>query len=87
MIVLSIKLSDLFADEKNVKVYVKDGIAELAYYEVSASLETPLMSEQQRRILNPMTIIIKDCTLPPPLLKQDNNRLILLYSPLPLIVF
>lgn len=64
LVVLSIKMADLFGDENKVKVCLSDSIDDLKYFEVSVCLETSLMSEEQRCILNPMTIIIKDCTLP-----------------------
>ena len=66
MVTLSIKLADLFGSCNVIKSSTKD-VAELKYFEVSLQLESPLMTDGQRKLLSPMTITINDCcSMPTP---------------------
>lgn len=73
MVVLSIKLADLFASHTSVTAALKEGVANLKDFEISLCLETPLMSEEQRRALNPMTVTVKQCHNLPPLSLTEYN--------------
>lgn len=47
------------------KATLKECKGDLKVFEVIVSFDSPLMTEKQRMVLNPMTVTIKDCTLPP----------------------
>ena len=73
VVVLSIKLADLFASHTSVTTSLKEGVANLKDFEISLCLETPLMSEEQRQALNPMTVTVKQCHNLPPLSLAEYN--------------
>lgn len=77
-ITLSIKLSDLFdsRDKVTVSTCTKDSGNEIKYCEITLQMETPLMSDWQRRSLNPMTVTIMDCSSMPPISSYKKERLI-----------
>ena len=55
---LSLKLADLFASRDNISAKLQEGVATLCGLEIHLNLDTPLMSDEQRRALNPMTFTV-----------------------------
>lgn len=70
---LEIKMADLFAvGKESVSADLEKGVGILKAFEVSVNLESPLLSEELSRALNPMTITVcKATNLPPPPLPPE----------------
>jgi hypothetical protein len=71
---LSIKLADLFASRDSLTVSVKDENSEMKYFEISMHFETPLMSDWQRQLLNPMTFTVNSCSSLPFLPPEETEK-------------
>ena len=67
LIVLSMKFTNLFGSQDSISAKITDAVGNVKDLDVSLSLDTPLMSEKQRRQLNPMEFIIQQATNLPPL--------------------
>ncbi len=71
LIILSINFADLFAGRDHVKAKIRKGVGNVKDLEVCLSLATPLMSEKQRKKLNPMEFIIGQASNLPPYIGNE----------------
>ena len=62
LIALSMKVADLFGSQDTISTNVSKGVADIKYLEISLCLDTPLMSEKQRRRLNPVEFTVGRAT-------------------------
>ncbi|CAI8036981.1 Uncharacterized protein FLJ43738 [Geodia barretti] len=67
LVLLRLKMADLFAKRDSISAKMDTSTDNIRVFEVSVSLESPLMSDAHRRTLNPTVITVhRAINLPPP---------------------
>ncbi len=61
------KFADLFGSRNTINAKIEESVRNVKDLQVSLSLDSSLMSDKQRRQLNPMEFTIEDATNIPPL--------------------